>query len=76
MSGENNGKVIDFDDVKPSKHEPLSTDPVVKIGDRFKFTIDAFNWIMQQQDASTVVVVLSEIKIEDDGSKTLIVVPA
>lgn len=87
---EKNGKVIDFDgdSKEPSpnttgmltasiENTPFPPRGVlsVEVGDRFRFTFDAAKFILSQPEASTVVVVLSEIKVEDDGSKTLIVVP-
>ena len=72
---EKNGKAIDFDAGTGAPSFVVSAENTVKIGDRFRFTMDAFNYIMSDVNASTVVVVLSEIRIEDDGSKTLFVVP-
>lgn len=76
MSEPKNGKKLDFEEpITPPGVVEIPPVEAVYLGDRFKFTFDAFDYIMRQPEASTVVVVLSEIKIEKDGSKTLIVVP-
>lgn len=76
MSGEKNGKKL-FDDEPIDPPGVIEIPPIeaVYLGDRFRFTFDAAKFILAQPEASTVVVVLSEIKIEDDGTKTLVVVP-
>ena len=83
---EKNGKPIDFDETDPLTvaHREIARlrgvlagfRGVVNVGDRFRFTFDAAKFIMNEPESSTVVVELAEIKVEADGSKTLIVVPA
>lgn len=73
MSDDKNGKVIDFDESGPG--EIVTPRNTVRVGDRFRFTFDAAKFVLAEPHASTVVVVLSEITVEPDGCKRLIVVP-
>jgi len=56
-------------------NEPILIGNAVVVGDRFRFTFDAARFILNEPASSTVVVVLAEIVVEDDGAKRLVVVP-
>lgn len=75
MSDDKNGKAIDFDAGIGEPGEVLREGNIVRVGDRFRFTFDAAKFILAQDGAGTVVVVLSEIQVEADGCKNLVVVP-
>jgi len=69
-----NGAPIDFGgDGGP--REIATGHNTVRVGDRFRFSMDAAKFILNEPHQSTVVVVLSEITVEPDGCKRLIVVP-